>query len=399
MSEEAVYTRITPRDLGFKLQKVRKLAGMTQEQVADKLDMARTTLIAIEKGDRRLSNSELHQFAQLYKTSVHELLSEQQQFKALVPQFRTAFGKTFDDSSDWGKAAAKLEQLSRFYCEVEELVGDRLARKYPPIKDIAATAEYIDQAAADTAAEERNRLGLGDSPIGDLVNILEDVGLRIFHFDMYDKDLAGIFAYDDIMGGCIGLSNKQPMARRRWTLAHEYGHFLSSRLEADIATYTSKKSRLLNERFADGFAANFLMPQTSLNRKYSELLQNRPSPSVADLCGLAHQFGVSLEAITLRLENIRRLKAQTWEGLKSRGLKPQKAMVTLGYKQPEIEPDKFTSRYMFLAVQAHQKGLISMDKLCAFLEISDEMEVRQMMDKSRHSLEVSQELDLFLEIQ
>jgi DNA-binding XRE family transcriptional regulator len=51
---ESPLEAIEPRALGARLKEVREARGMTQQAVADRLGVARTTLVAIEKGDRRL---------------------------------------------------------------------------------------------------------------------------------------------------------------------------------------------------------------------------------------------------------------------------------------------------------------------------------------------------------
>jgi transcriptional regulator with XRE-family HTH domain len=55
-----------PQVLGRCLCNARKQADLTQEQVADRMDMARTTLIAIEQGKRIVKAHELHWFAEIY---------------------------------------------------------------------------------------------------------------------------------------------------------------------------------------------------------------------------------------------------------------------------------------------------------------------------------------------
>ena len=46
---------IDPVQMGDRLRSARGRAGLTQQEAADKLHMARTTLLALEKGQRRLN--------------------------------------------------------------------------------------------------------------------------------------------------------------------------------------------------------------------------------------------------------------------------------------------------------------------------------------------------------
>src|SRR5258706_333748 len=83
---------IDPRELGVRLQQCRRARGLTQEQVADRLAIARTTLTAIEKGDRRLQPDELIRLATLYGTSVNELLRRRTPEASFSVQLKATFG-------------------------------------------------------------------------------------------------------------------------------------------------------------------------------------------------------------------------------------------------------------------------------------------------------------------
>ena len=63
--------------------------------------MARTTLVAIEKGERRIVPHELLQLASLYGRSVSSLVSKRTVTESLVTQFRAAqreMGPGFDQA-------------------------------------------------------------------------------------------------------------------------------------------------------------------------------------------------------------------------------------------------------------------------------------------------------------
>ncbi|MCY4411439.1 MAG: helix-turn-helix transcriptional regulator, partial [Caldilineaceae bacterium] len=54
---------IPPPVLGRRLQGARKARGLTQKEVAESLGVARTTITALEKGERRTRPGELIQMA------------------------------------------------------------------------------------------------------------------------------------------------------------------------------------------------------------------------------------------------------------------------------------------------------------------------------------------------
>ena len=156
----------------------------------------------------------------------------------------------------------RFEDFCRWYVELETLLDAPLAKRYPEEYDIAGANP--EQAAEMVAAAERNRLGLGDGPIGDLWGILEtDVGLRIFAFPMQDRHTSGMFVASADLGGCIAINANHPRERQRMTLAHEYWHFLTDRYKAEITVMQWGKVSQ-HEWDADAFARYFLMPDDGL---------------------------------------------------------------------------------------------------------------------------------------
>jgi transcriptional regulator with XRE-family HTH domain len=59
-----------------RLKKARELSGLSQAQVAKKLNVARPAISEIEAGRRKVSAEELSQFSKLYKVDSSWILSE-----------------------------------------------------------------------------------------------------------------------------------------------------------------------------------------------------------------------------------------------------------------------------------------------------------------------------------
>ena len=84
-------------DLAKRLKPAREYLQLSQEYVAKQMNLPRTSLVAIEAGNRKVSSEELKQFAEIYGWTVDELLygkKEIQQDKALV------FARAFSDLTD-----------------------------------------------------------------------------------------------------------------------------------------------------------------------------------------------------------------------------------------------------------------------------------------------------------
>jgi transcriptional regulator with XRE-family HTH domain len=232
MTAEPVDATSPPAALGARLREARTARGWTQEQAADALGVARTTMVAIEKGERRLKPDELIRLAKLYGRKLSTLLRPGAPVEDFSVQLRRALPPEAPIDADLLPHIHQLERLCDDYLELERVLGAPLPRRDPP----AYSIEGFDpeQLAEDVAIAERHRLGLGDAPVLNLRAVLEgDVGLRIFNLDLPSK-VAGMFAFTEEHGGALGINRNHPAERRRHSMAHEYGHSLTDRYRSEI---------------------------------------------------------------------------------------------------------------------------------------------------------------------
>jgi len=380
---------IDPRVLGTRLQDARRSAALTQQAVADRMEMARTTIVAIEKGERRITPTELIGFSKLYLRQVSDFVGRRTHAEGFVAQFRSNERQALEENREYEQVAIELQQRSEDFVELERIAGVAGPGKYPPIYE--TTGSTIDQVASDIAAAERNRLGLGDGPIGNLRERLEaEVGLRIFCFAMPSK-IAGAFAYNEDLGACIGINSYHPRDRRQWSLAHEFGHFLMHRYQAEITILLERRMQAAKERVSDAFAENFLMPAAGLNRRFTDLHRSSPKGvTLGDIVSLAHLYQVSVQALVLRLETLRRLAAGTWERLVTEGFEVQKAQRLLGIDANPPIKDLFPQRYVALAVSAFRSGSLSEGQLAKYLRtdrLSSRLIVEELQDRIHREFE------------
>ena len=359
--ERHLLNTIDPEVIGERLAEARRARGLTQQQAADALAVARTTITAVEKGERHPRAAELVKLAQLYGRPIQDLVrAELASEPDFVVQFRAVRG---GDEASANVDIQRFEQFCRWYAELEEELGAPLSRRYPAVYDISGASP--ERAAEEVASSERNRLGLGDGPIGNLWGLLEtDVGLRVFALPMMNARIAGMFLYTEEYGGCIAVNANQPEDRRRWSGAHEYAHFLTERYKPEITIPSRAKRIPEKERFADAFARHFLMPASGLSRRFEAMRRAKNAPiTPTDVLALSHLYGVSFQAMTWRLEELRLLPVGTWDRLQEMGFKPAKARELVGLPVSEPTLPNLPMRYMALAVQAFEQGLLSEGQL------------------------------------
>lgn len=369
METRAMMT-VDPKVVGERLALARRARGLTQQQAAEALGVARTTITAMEKGDRRPQAAELFVLARLYGRQLGDLVRplREGETPGFVVQFRAALaGESAATESKRAQDIQRFESFCRWYVELEQMLDAPLPTRYPEQYDVAGTNP--ERAADAVATAERNRLGLGDGPLGDLWSLLEgDVGLRIFAFPMRDSRIAGMFVASSDLGGCIAVNANHPLGRQRWTLAHEYWHFLTDRFRAEISVLRGGRVPA-NERAADAFARHFLMPASGLTRRFLNVKQAKDGPiTPADVMTLAHLYGVSTEAMTLRLEELDLLKPGTWDSLKDKGFKPEEARKLVALPEREQPRSGQPFRYETLASRAFAEALISEGQLARMLD-------------------------------
>lgn len=153
--------------------------------------------------------SELQQLAKLYRTSVNAVLRQEAVQVDPTPRFRKVVG-TSDEAADY--AAKLLGDLAKAEVELENLLGIKRVPNYPPERPILRGDVRV-QAEHD-AMELRQRLGLGNGPVADIVALLElELGVRVYVRRLNSR-ISGLFAYDDALGPCILLNASHPRDRR-----------------------------------------------------------------------------------------------------------------------------------------------------------------------------------------
>lgn len=375
---------IDPKILGQRIAEARKARGATQKDVAGQLECSRPTYIAIEKGERVVSGDELRTIASFLGRKIHELVRSGEPVVELQPHLRAVARKMKEtDSVLLNAGIDELQRLAEDYRELEQLMNAPLQFNYPPVVELS---NRVDPTALSesVAIQERQRLGLGDQPVTNLRSILEwDVGLRIFYW-VLPPNIAGMYACTSDLGCCILINRNHPPEKRRASLLHEYGHLIVDRYQPGIDYLSFPGRKPPNERFAEHFALNFLMPTSSLRKRFQEIVTTTGDFQVADLCRLSHFYFVSVEAMARRLERLGLIPKGSWMAMKESGLAPRKAQSMLDLPTHPVSSNPYPDRYKYLAVQAFEQEKISQGQLARFLRC-DPLAARDIVNQCRAS--------------
>ncbi len=365
---------IGTNELAERLRASRSSAGMTQGQAANSLGMARTTLVAIERGQRRIRPTELLALSALYNVSTNHLLRPTAINVDLATRFRRNSSSSASTRSTV-EAVRLLSDLVAASVELERLLDKPLRPHYPPEYEIRPGD--IEQQAEDAALALRSHLGLGLNPIPDIVSVAElELSIRVFVRPL-DSSISGVFGHSPEAGAAILVNAKHPRQRRALTIAHECGHFLCSRDSVDVYCEEQTSSNR-EEKFSNSFGPSLLMPPPAIRRRFSEISGSESRFSPRHLILMAHSFHVSLEGMCRTLERLKLLPKGTFELLKERGLSGESVREVLGDPAPESDLAA-PPRLALLAAEAYDAELLSEGQISEMLR-QDRVDVRRWLD-------------------
>jgi Zn-dependent peptidase ImmA (M78 family)/transcriptional regulator with XRE-family HTH domain len=385
---------ITQQELARRLRAAREACRLKQEDVARHLGVSRPTIAQLELGNRTVSSLELDKLAYLFGRGIGEFLAEAPpEVDAVQALFRLHPKIT---GLEVVQAALRRSMtLGRELTNLEHLLGierDRRALPVYPVPNARSRWDSVRQ-GEQAAVEERRRLQLGDAPLPDLVELLENQGIRIAQIEM-PEDLSGITLFDSAIGPFVVVNNRAPKhspLRRRFSLAHEYCHVLLDKDQKSTISLSGDKENHLEVR-ANAFAACFLMPTAGVQDFMRGLGKGRTSRlesivfdeedaqhvnarsgsgtqtiQLHDLVLLAHHFGVSCQVAMYRLKNTGLLSRKELDELTSaetegQGRKLAQLLGIADHDENTVQDD-FRRRFLALALEAFRREEITLAKL------------------------------------
>jgi Zn-dependent peptidase ImmA (M78 family)/DNA-binding XRE family transcriptional regulator len=159
-----------------------------------------------------------------------------------------------------------------------------------PPNDIPDDIESGLVSPADAAAVVRSRWGLGESPIPNMLHLLEAHGVRVFSLADECREVDA-FSFWRHERPYICVATYKTAERAIFDVAHELGHLI---LHRDHAKPQGRRE----EREADAFASNLLMPE-------SDVVAVAPrNPDLQSLVETKGRWRVSTAALNYRLHDL-----------------------------------------------------------------------------------------------
>ena len=327
---------------------------------------------------------ELRTLAECYGTAVNRIVSPSAVHLNLIARFRSLG----PNPSETSPTVRLLNKLASAMVELERLLG--LQSPAIPLPEQRITRSAVDRQAEEAALTTRYSLGLGLTPIPNLVALLEtEVGFRIFVREL-PRTISGVFGYDPEVGACILLNAHHSRERHAMTAAHEFGHFISNRSFGHIVDAQGHGSSN-EERFANVFSYAFLMPAATVRRHFQELRDtfNRFTPT--NLMSMARSFYVSTQAMCRRLEILELLPGGTFDSLRDRGFQDKLIGDAQCGESSQPYPLRYGMRLSQLAAAALDRELLSEGQVSRMLDL-DRVDVRKLVDDACIAGEIDIEL-------
>jgi Zn-dependent peptidase ImmA (M78 family)/DNA-binding XRE family transcriptional regulator len=382
---------LTKEELGQRIRSARESCGLTQEQLGEPAGLTRLAVGQIEAGTRSVSSIELDRIAYAVGRDIKSFFAESfAEHDALTALFRS--DSALAEQTELLRALRDSLALGREMTNLERLLAIDRAQLLTAAYELPAPNSRWDaiQQGQKIAAEERQRLGLGVSPVTELGELLESQGVRTGIVSL-PGNTSGLTLSDETVGVFVVINGDHPELRRRFSLAHEYAHVLLDRDRSGAISRAENRADLLEVR-ANAFAAEFLMPMEGVTQFVQALgkggasrsqvavfdeaeavqVEQRATPGsqeiqLYDVALLAHHFGASRISALYRLKNLRLIDESEFQHLKAKeeagaGKAIADFLAAPERSREDSARDDFRRRFLGLALEAYRREEITRSK-------------------------------------
>lgn len=156
------YSKPMNRKLNQLLKELREKRGLSQQEVAEKLGMSRTSYISVEQGKKELSLSEAQTISSFFGISLNDMqmgeFPDLSKYKEMIISFLRSFSFAGDGKIPKTKLAKLLylADFSSYYLSAKSMSGMQYRRlKYGPVPDLYFRA--LDELEEEGRIERDNK--------------------------------------------------------------------------------------------------------------------------------------------------------------------------------------------------------------------------------------------------
>ena len=241
-------------ELGSRIAEARKLAGLTQEQLASVMSLGRTVITKIESGARRVSATELVTLAEVLDRPVDW-------FFVVSPP---AVVSRRSDPAVGGRSKVLDSRVERLARDIDMLSAEG---ELPQVDRLVLDPPRTLDEAEEAALKLRKHLGASSGPLVGLQAHAERVSLLAFSLDLgRSGGDAAYVAVGDL--GVAVINGAIDPGRRRFNLAHELGHHVFQDAYAPEVGLSPQDD---TEKLINAFAAHLLLPRVDAAALIAEI--------------------------------------------------------------------------------------------------------------------------------
>lgn len=326
--------------LGARVAATRRDAGLTQEECAARVGIARSALAKVETGMRGINAMELVRLAQALEMRVEWFFED-------APQAVLSRRNAAEPGAPSPSVDLFTERITREVEFLQRLGGLELTET--PAIAFPKTSEQ----AEDAAGETRRQLGYDqEQPATALDARASDLGLLAFSwgFGEHGADGASILL---ARGGVAVVNGSYQTGRRRLTLAHELGHYVFSD-EYSTDWRVTEPPAVRRECRIDRFARAFLLPAAALRSRWSGGDHTR-----VDAVRLASEYRVDMATLARRLQELEIASPQELAVVRTTRTR-QSDIVELGLiVADELSPPSLPDAYMKAVLNLYRREEVS----------------------------------------
>ena len=340
--------------IGGQLRSAREAIGLPVEQAAEGLEMSPALLSNWEDERSEPSVEMLWRIAEFYGRDVDYFLKPVAE-PAVQSDFRLTNVRALPqmDIAD-RRVLVKFQELCRAQTELETLLA---ASQAPSLKKVSPRP-----APVELAKHQRKALDLSTQPVNDIRALLARAGVKVFHLPVPGNEFSGFSWWHEQYGPGVLVNSSDVAGRRAFTTAHELAHLLTS----DRSVICDLLMDVDDERYANRFAAEFLIPAEDLAQELDKRPPLSREPTDSDLGSLARRYGVSLEAMGRRLESLELLPSGFTD---SRIAEWEREQQFYRRSREPVWKRRLGDTFVDLAFRAHSDGLLSLSKLAQLFEV------------------------------
>lgn len=164
---------LTQQDLGQRLKSAREAIGLTQQRVADQVELTRVAISQIESGHRTVSSLELMRLSRLYERDMVSFLEERPVEKDALAVLIRAHPDLIENENP-GDSLQNSTELLREYTNLKGFLDLDQEGVYLESKNIWESIQKGEQAAG----MERSRHELGIDPINDMAQLARHLNIE-----------------------------------------------------------------------------------------------------------------------------------------------------------------------------------------------------------------------------